>query len=1116
MNNYLTPMPWLILGAFTLGTAVSSMAETNSRVVTHLQPTAPVLDQRLTHDYASELLQSVRGATKHKQPSWPEVSVNQTDIYGYVGLTNWGNQAGLYKASLDGELEYLWSEPLQDKSFMMLNGWLKDNRLCGFAQFGIGSWILGYAYEELDFVTGEQLIDPYQISLDDDYMPYYQTVAYNPDTDRIYGYGFVDQYNGAYAWKSSNTARPVESKVEKSITDNNEVCLALCYNEAKSLFYGINLAHQFVSIDSEGTQTVLFDPGLESIRNVVSALVYSPTDNFYVFNAVLEDGTSELYAIDADAMTCELLSAVSEGIMYTYFVTPTPNVKAEAPDTPQITAVDFAGGSCDGTFTFVLPSTTYGGNPITEMQYEVLVDGKTYTKSAGKAGETISVQMTDIETGRHVFTVRASYDGYTSLSARYTAFIGNDIPLAPSDVRLTLSRLSWSPVTEGIDGGYIDTASMEYEVFMGNEWLGTTSDTFIDIELPEGELAPYVCEVFALCNGRESTGTKSNVIVFGDPLIPEVFLEPTEEQAELFAVFDTNKDESTWQLRSTYADGYMFSYYSHPFNEGNDWLMLPPIEFDDEAAIYSFSVDAALGTIVRQEEHFEVWIGTEPLPEAMSECIMGKTTPTTTDFNTFSDYFRVPVSGTWYIGVKAISAADQKYLNVKNFNIVKTSISPEAPGAVTDMTVTAAAKAALSATARFTLPTCDVQNRLLPDDVLITATVSGTSVTEVTGYAGQTVEASVETVQGFNTIGVVCSLPGTGEGLRSTTKVYTGYDKPGFIDITSAVVSEDNMSVTLEWDYPATGLHGSPLGDYETSYYLCIFNGRIWSYRRIEGDTRTCTYNYAAENPETPLAKVRLGITGENEYGMGDDPADNFIDCQLGTPYQLPMVETFTEGTPAYQPLYGAAEGSFSEVSWLLTDPAEINPDFTVEGNNAMVGFTTADNATGRLVLPKFVAPADEMWGIETVIWTGEDSASLRIMARTADTAVPVVIGEVESAGGWNTVSFILPDEVTGTQWTEVFIEAEFAVPSQYAMMAAYTICRMTEVASVTGNTQKITASSDGVIFSNLDNETYYIYTTDGRLANTGKVASPVYRLKLDSGLYLVRCGSRTAKVIIY
>ncbi|MDE5796163.1 MAG: T9SS type A sorting domain-containing protein, partial [Muribaculaceae bacterium] len=982
--------------------------------------------------------------------------------------------------------------------------------------YGIGSWVLGYAYEELDFVTGEQLIDPYQISLDEDYMPYYQTAAYNPDTDRIYGYGFVDRYNGAYAWKSANAARPAESRSEKSITDNNEVCLALCYNEAESLFYGINLAHQFVTVDNEGNQTVLFDPGLESIRNVVSALVYSPTDDCYVFNAVLEDGGSELYAIDAKAMTCELLSSVSEGIMYTYFVTPTPNVQPEAPDTPQITAVDFAGGSCDGTFTFVLPSTTYNGNPIAEVQYEVLIDGKIYTESEGKAGDTVSVQMTDIETGRHVFTVRASYEGHVSLSARYAAFIGNDIPVAPSDVRLTLSHLSWSPVTEGIDGGYIDTASMEYEVFMGNEWLGTTTDTFMDIELPEGELAPYVCEVFALCNGRESAGTKSNTVVFGDPLSLDVELGPTEEQAKLFAVFDANNDESTWQLRSTYADGYIFSYYPHPVNSGDDWLMLPPIEFDDEAAVYYFSVEASLGLAFAPNEHFEVWIGEEPMPEAMTIPVMSKTTPSETTFNPFFSYFNVPHSGTWYIGVKAVSEPDQKYLNLKNFNIKKTSITSDVPGIVTDLILTGGEKSALYANVRFTMPLYDAQDRPLSDTALMTAVVTGASVSEVSGYPGQTIETTVETIQGYNTISVVCSLPDTGDGLLATGKVYTGYDKPGYIDITEAIVSEDNMSVTLKWRYPDTGLHGTSLGDYETSYYLCIFNGRIWSYRRIDSDTLSYTYDYKAENPETPLAKVALGIVGENEYGMGDDPADNFVECQLGTPYQLPMVETFAEGAPAYQPLYGLTSGEFAEVSWLFTNPAEINPDFSIEGNNAMVGFTTADKATGRLVLPKFTATANESWGIELVMWTGDDSASCRIMASTSDVSVPVEIGEIKGVGGWQTVSFMLPEEVIGTQWTEIFIEADFAIPSQYAMLAAYTIGSMTGIESVNNSGQKIIASADGVSFNNLDNETYYIYTTDGRLVKTGKICSSVYTLPLDKGMYIIRCGNQTSKVMLY
>ena len=63
-----------------------------------------------------------------------------------------------------------------------------------------------------------------------------------------------------------------------------------------------------------------------------------------------------------------------------------------------------------------------------------------------------------------------------------SVFVGFDTPLAPTDIVLSEGTLSWNPVTDGVNGGYIDTETLTYNVYLNGEKINDTpiSGCFLD------------------------------------------------------------------------------------------------------------------------------------------------------------------------------------------------------------------------------------------------------------------------------------------------------------------------------------------------------------------------------------------------------------------------------------------------------------------------------------------------------------------------------------------------------------------------------------------------------------------------------------------------------------
>lgn len=56
--------------------------------------------------------------------------------------------------------------------------------------------------------------------------------------------------------------------------------------------------------------------------------------------------------------------------------------------------------------------------------------------------------------------------------------------MAPKSVTLSENLIRWAPVTEGVNGGYLDKEKLEYEVYLNGQLLTTTKRNSYDLTIP--------------------------------------------------------------------------------------------------------------------------------------------------------------------------------------------------------------------------------------------------------------------------------------------------------------------------------------------------------------------------------------------------------------------------------------------------------------------------------------------------------------------------------------------------------------------------------------------------------------------------------------------------------
>ncbi len=406
-------------------------------------------------------------------------------------------------------------------------------------------------------------------------------------------------------------------------------------------------------------------------------------------------------------------------------------------------------------------------------------------------------------------------------------------------------------------------------------------------------------QYYAVAYNEKGAGDKSEVVpvkiivTLNVPYTAD-FTQP--ETIDIFTVIDANEDGCTWNWDDTYRTNYNYS----ADNDADDYLVTLPIQLEAHKN-YEVVVNARNSGV---EERFEVLLGTEPTPEAMTTTVIGPTDVTTYDDmgEEYEGMFSVNEAGKYYLAIHAISDADAYRLMV-NYISIDFGAEPTAPAAPA-ISVVADELAALQATVTLTAPNDAINGdpltgNLTRIDILRDGIVVG-SVEDVAPGATVTYVDEPDVV-GDHTYQAI-AYNESGKGLKSEkVTVYVGPDVPGPVENLTAADGGD--IVALNWDKVGNiGENGGPVNPATVNYLVwSTFTEQGWTDYSIEKNELLATltdadaYDVPFDTDEGEQRVEYWIVETRNEANAEYEGQSSTTGLLVGAPYELPLVEGFTD-----------------------------------------------------------------------------------------------------------------------------------------------------------------------------------------------------------------------------
>lgn len=1033
-------------------------------------------------------------------------------IYGYLGMAGNGEPIGFYNIKTNGLYTTLWADPLSMlvTGQAMVAGWYNDNKVCGYSAVTTneGALVLRVEYVEYDFALGDVLK---QEVIPDNKLFY--NAIYNESDGFIYGYGTCDE---GFAFMRAPMSNPLDISIVKNVTVYEEICQSLAYCPVDNGIYGITTGGKFVKVNRIGEQEELFPLDSRLTFTYVTGLAYSLTDNLFYWNMVGIDGSSSLYAISATEKSARPVADYISQEQFLFMFAINEEYYADAPAKPVYVKNTFDKGSLSGMVSFRLPSRLNDGSNIsasTMIDWTIALDGKQYGSGKGKPNSYAEINFENLTEGIHTFTIRPSIGNRTGLSVPVSLYIGNDVPSAPRNVVLDKEgNLKWDAVTTGASGGYVDPEAIVYSVYFLGKETETTSATSSKVNLPtDAPLNTYFATVAATFKSKTSDATPSNIVICGNPLTLDVELTPTYSQSDLFTILDNNGDGHSWTFLPFDEQGACFYSDYSKTERMDDWLFLPVISFDDAKAFYSFEMQAKYFQLQYPDEFVEVRFGTEPTAEAMTGEVMELTRIIEPDYTTYGGKFRVPAAGAYYIGIHSMSNADMAGVYVKNFSVKKSAISDQSPAAVTDLEAeTETGFMYPRATVKFRLPNKTMGGADIPASSTVTAYVSALSNDTVAGAPGSLQTAVVDLREGVNRITVTTAI-GSIPGDVAWKSLFIGNTIPEPVDNLTGVVSDDMMSIRLNWLAPVQDANNVTLDPSTVTYNIYILGQDGWEM--IDGGITETTYTYSLPSGTMQTA-VQLGVQAENSAGANNKLKVHMV--ALGKPQNLPMIDEFTNLQrlmPGYA-YYIPADNYVA--NWDFTKSAEL-PDCPSDKGYALTCFSQRAGQKARFSLPAFSTRGIKEATFTATLWTGSNSPLISFLYESASSQTLKTLYLVERTGRWENIEIVLPNDAQNNGWARIYIECDMDAANQIFALDKYSVAisSASESISAENAAPAIEAIEGGIRISGGEGVRLVIATPDGRIVTTRTNIPSELTVETAPGLYIVKAGETTAKIAV-
>lgn len=502
------------------------------------------------------------------------------------------------------------------------------------------------------------------------------------------------------------------------------------------------------------------------------------------------------------------------------------------------------------------------------------------------------------------------------------------------------------------------------------------------------------------------------------PLAVPFSLAPTQEDVSAMTIVDVQNDGRTW----SYETGEKALFYRYSTKLDADDYAIIPVAIDETGELYRFSVSARVQNGYFGES-FELCAGSDATPDALTPVFQSGMIYNE-EYKSFEGFFAVPEPGVHYVAVHVVSPKNCMRFYVQDIAVEKTEINRNVPAACGSVSAVAAEKGELKATVGFVVPSVLADGSDAGSEPLTVKVSTPVDVKTVSGVPGESITVEVATVHGDNEIDVVASNE-SGEGLHVAVSLFTGPDIPSE-PVVKGMVSDDNMTLTLNFESGIVGKNGGYVNPAEVAYTLHTYDeDEGWVVLKELGTV--AAYNYTLEDG-TPQTVLNLGVTAHN--GQGENKSVVTVADVVGTPYPLPADEIFEGRKFTYSPVVIEAPTDDYFAEYTIIDPADLLEGAENESCISMAGYITDYGATkGQIALPKFSTEGVEnaVMGCNIYFHPLMPETTFRLHGVEMDS---VVIGTVTpdmfDAPGWHTVKFDIPSSMLDRQWVVPTITSSY------------------------------------------------------------------------------------------
>lgn len=233
-------------------------------------------------------------------------------------------------------------------------------------------------------------------------------------------------------------------------------------------------------------------------------------------------------------------------------------------------AVAAAEGALSADISFTLPTQSIEGTPLESLNEVDVFRGKTLVAALTDCTPGQAIRVTDTPTlpGNYTYSVVALNDFDEGLYAETTVYVGEDVPGAVENLRLSdlgdgKVRLEWTAPQLGTHGGYINPANLRYEVTDAAGSTVTVTETSHEttVEVPANSQQMTWFSLRSRSNRGRGPVVASDTIFLG-PALPLPFHESFSRRG---------LDNSPWDIEeSDYAEWSIMGYGSYTDPQDGD------------------------------------------------------------------------------------------------------------------------------------------------------------------------------------------------------------------------------------------------------------------------------------------------------------------------------------------------------------------------------------------------------------------------------------------------------------------------------------------------------------------------------------------------------------------